>query len=199
MELILIRHTTARGDDQKKYLGSTDFSLNRKGYKQAEHISYYLKNKNISAIYSSNLKRACETATLIAKPHRIKIQKEGGLNEFHFGCWEGKTFSEIQKKYPTLAREYLTNPLGTKISGGESFGKFKNRVKKALGKILNRREGTIVIVSHGGVNRMIICSLLNLPLDYFWQIKQDIGAINIIEIYHHSKIISLLNGVLWEN
>ena len=57
--------------------------------------------------------------------------------------------------------------------------KFRNRINKAMEKILAQEKGTVAIISHAGVNRIIICNLLKLPLSYFWQIKQDIGAINI--------------------
>ncbi|MFA4880537.1 MAG: alpha-ribazole phosphatase [Candidatus Doudnabacteria bacterium] len=196
IELILIRHTAVEGSRQQRYLGVTDVALNRKGWEQAERISGYLKNKSISTIYSSGLKRAYQTATVIAKPYCLKIRKEEGFNEFDFGSWKEKTFYQIQKKYPNLAQKYLLDPLNTKIPGGESFRKFKNRVNKVLEQILTKEEGTVVIVSHAGVNRIIICSLLNLPSSYLWQIKQDIGAINIIEIYKNMSIISLINHTL---
>ena len=199
IKLILIRHTETKWNKQKKYLGRTDISLSPKGQKQAGFISGYLRNKNISVIYSSKLKRAIETATAIAKPHNLEVKQDAGLNEIDFGKWEGMTFNQIRKKYPDLARKYLSDPLNTKIPEGESLLKFRNRINKALEKILAQEKGTIVIISHAGVNRIIICSLLKLPLSYLWQIKQDIGAINIIEIYKNMNIISLINHTLWEN
>ena len=199
IKLILIRHTETKWNKQKKYLGRTDISLSPKGQKQAGFISGYLRNKNISVIYSSKLKRVIETATAIAKPHNLEVKQDVGLNEIDFGKWEGMTFNQIRKKYPDLARKYLSDPLNTKIPEGESLLKFRNRINKALEKILAQEKGTIVIISHAGVNRIIICSLLKLPLSYLWQIKQDIGAINIIEIYKNMNIISLINHTLWEN
>ncbi len=199
IKLIFIRHTTTDWNEQRRYLGVTDVSLNQKGRKQAELISNYLRNENISAIYSSNLIRTYQTACIIAKQHSLKVKKDERLDEIDFGEWERMTFNQIQKKYPKLAREYLSDSLNTKIPKGESFLKFRNRINKALEKILAQEKGTIVIVSHAGVNRVIICNLLKLPLSYFWKIKQNIGAINIIEIYNNSNVISLINYALWEN
>ncbi len=199
IKLILIRHSETKWNKQKRYLGKTDIALSPKGQKQAGLISGYLRNKNISVIYSSKLKRALETAATIAKPHNLEVKEDKRLNEIDFGKWEGMTFNQIQKKYPILARKYLSNPLNIKIPEGESLLKFRNRINRALKKILAQEKGTIVIVSHAGVNRIIICSLLKLPLSCLWQIKQDIGAINIIEIYKNMNIISLINHTLWEN
>ena len=202
IKLILIRHPETDWNKQERYMGSADIPLNDKGKKQARAISGYFKNENISVIYSSKLKRALETAKLIARPHNLKVKEDERLNEIDFGEWEGMTFGQIQKKYPKLAKKYLTDPfspLNTKIPQGESWIEFRNRVNKALKRILAREKGVIAIVSHGGVNRVIICELLKIPFSHIWQIKQGNGAINTIEIYDNTNVISLLNRVLWEN
>lgn len=220
IKLILVRHPATKWDGKRRYLGRTDIALNQKGERQAEVISDYLRNENIFAIYSSSLRRAYQTASIIAKWHSlkpignfksggeaqnkiisggIKIKKDERLNEIDFGEWEGMKFDQIRKRYPKLARKYLSHPLNTRIPGAESLLKFRNRITKALEEILAREKNTVVIVSHAGVNKIIICNLLKLPLSYFWQIKQDIGAINIIEIHKSLNLISLINHILWEN
>ena len=223
IKLILIRHPETDWNKQKRYMGSADIPLNNKGKKQARIIAGYFKNKDISVIYSSKLKRTLETAELIAKPHNLKVKEDRRLNEINFGEWEGMTFEQIKKKHPGLAREYLLKPQNIKIPGGESFKEFKNRVSASLEEILAHEEGNVAIVAHGGVNRVIICELLKIPFSRLWQIKQDNGAINKIEIYpvkNHARacapegplgraisngvyddtnVISLLNRVLWEN
>ncbi len=199
IKLIFVRHPETDWNKQRRYLGRTDIGLNQRGLKQAELISDYLRNKNISAVYSSNLKRAYQTACIIAKQNSLEVKKDERFNEVDFGKWEGMTFEQLQKKYPKLAQEYLSDPLNVKIPGGESLLKFRKRVNEALKKILAKEKGTVVIVSHAGVNRIIICNLLKLSLSYFWQIKQDIGAINIIEIHKKTNIIFLINHTLWED
>jgi len=199
IKLIFIRHTETEWNKQKKYLGKTDVALSRKGIKQSEIISHYLKGKKITAVYSSGLKRAYQTASIIAEKHSLKVKKDERLDEIDFGDWEGMTFSQVQKKYPRLAKKYISVPLDTKIPKGESFFKFKSRINRSLKEILNKAKGTVVIVSHGGVNRVIFCDLLKIPFSHFWQIKQDLGAINIIEVYGKNNIASLVNCVLWEN
>jgi len=199
VELIFIRHPQTNWNKEQKYLGRADIALNHQGKKQAKSISNYLRKKNISAIYSSDLRRAYQTASIITKEHSLSIRKDARLNEIDFGNWEGMTFNQIQRKYPQLAKKYLSHPLKTKIPDGESFLKFRSRVNKALKEILAREKGKVVIISHAGVNRIIICSLLKLPLPCFWQIKQDIGAINIIEIHKKANIVSLINHIPWEN
>jgi len=199
IKLIFIRHPATNWDKQQRYLGITDVGLNRKGQEQTELIANYLKNKNISAVYSSNLIRASRVASIIAKHHSLEVKNDEGLNEIDFGSWEGMTFDQILKKYPKMARKYLSDPLKVKIPKGESLLKFRNRVNKILKKIITQEKGAVAIITHAGVNRIIICNLLKFPLSYFWRIKQDIGAINIIESYQNINVISLLNHTLWEN
>jgi len=199
IKLILIRHPETDWNKQERYMGSADIPLNNKGKKQARAILGYFKNKNISAVYSSKLKRALEAANLIAKPRNLKVKQDERLNEIDFGEWEGLTFEQVQKKHPGLAREYLSKPQNIKIPGGESFSEFKNRVKASLEKILAKEHGNVAIVSHGGVNRVIICELLKIPFSHLWQIKQDNGAINKIEIYEDMNVASLINYTPWEN
>jgi len=174
-------------------MGSADIPLNNKGKKQARAISGYFKNENISVVYSSKLKRALEAANLIAKSHNLKVKQDERLNEIDFGRWEGMTFEQIQKRYPKVAAKFLSNLLKLKIPGGESFSEFKNRIKAFLKEILAQEKGDVVIVSHGGVNRIIICELLELPFSCFWKIKQDMGAINTIEVHKNTNIASLIN------
>ncbi len=199
IELIFIRHPETEWNKEKRYLGKTDVALSRKGKKQSEIISKYLKKKKITAVYSSDLKRAYQAASDIAEKHSLKVKKDKRLNEIDFGAWEGLTFEQIRKKYPKLAEKYLFLPLDTRAPYGESFTSFKNRINRALKEILAGARGTIVIVGHGGVNRVIFCSLLKIPFFFFFQIKQEAGAINVIEIHKGVNVTSLVNFILWEN
>jgi len=180
-------------------MGRADIPLNSRGRKQARIISNYLKKEKVSVVYSSGLKRALETAELIAKTHNLKVKEDERLNETDFGQWEGMTFKQIQKRYPGLAKKFLSNLLKLKIPGGESFSEFKNRISASLKEILAEEQGNVVIIAHGGVNRVIICELLKIPFSHLWQIKQDGGAINKIEIYEDINVASLINYIPWEN
>ena len=199
IKLILIRHPETEWNEKKRYMGRADIPLNSKGKKQARIISNYLKKEKVSVVYSSGLKRALETAELIAKTRNLKVKQDPRLNETNFGRWEGMTFKQIQKRYPGLAKKFISNLLKLRIPGGESFPEFKNRINGFLKEILTRKKGNVVIVSHGGTNRVIICSLLKIPFSHLWQIKQNNGAISIIEIYKDTNVAALINYVPWEN
>lgn len=195
-QLILIRHGVTDWNEQQKYIGSTDLNLSKKGIAQARAISNALKNEPLTAIYSSEFKRALQTAEIIAENHNLKINVLPGLNEIDFGKWEGLTFNQIDNEWPNFFERWVTGEGGLPPDG-ESIEAFKNRVKDALNRIIaqNSKESrTVVIVAHAGTIKQIICHLLGLDFSEMWRISQDSGAISKIDLYNDGKnVLTLLN------
>jgi broad specificity phosphatase PhoE len=119
-----------------------------------------------------------------------------GLRERSFGLWEGMSFDEIRQRYPSEFAAWADNPLKFSPMGGESTLEVRQRVLGALEQIIERHpEGSVALVAHGGVNRVIMCHFLNLPLENMFRIEQDFGAVNIIELHEGYPVVKLLNGV----
>ena len=97
------------------------------------------------------------------------------LRERHFGRWEGMTFSEISQQYPTEFAAWARNPLRHRPKGGESTIAVHDRVTAALELILMHHAGDnkIAIAAHGGVNRVILCHIMNMPLDQIFRIETE--------------------------
>jgi alpha-ribazole phosphatase len=180
MKLILIRHGETLWNAQKRYCGSTDIGLSAKGKKQARRLKEKLNGTSVHKIYTSGRKRAIQTAKIIFQG--AKINNMPDLNETHFGIFEGLTYGEIVKKHPKLYKSWLGNPTEVKIPGAEEIKQFCLRVRESLSLILSRHQNeSIVVITHGGPIRVILCDALKYNLKDFWQIEQDIGALNIIE------------------
>jgi alpha-ribazole phosphatase len=149
----------------------------------------------IQAVYCSDLVRAVTSAEIIAGPHGLVPVRVPGLRERSFGAWEGMTFSEIREKFPAEFEAWARNPLRHSPVGGENTEEVKERVVKALDGILERHEGdTFVAVAHGGVNRIILCHILGMPLENIFRIEQDYAAVNIIEFWEKYPVVKLING-----
>ncbi len=149
----------------------------------------------LDAVYCSDLSRAVTSAEIIAGPHGLVPVKMPDLRERSFGVWEGMTFSEIKERFPGEFEAWADNPLAHSPVGGESTLEVKERVVKALNEILNRHIGdTIVVVAHGGVNRILICDILGMPLENIFRVEQDYGAVNVIEFWDRYPVVKLLNG-----
>ena len=150
---------------------------------------------SLQAVYTSNLSRALRSAELIAEPYGLKPVETPDLRERSFGIWEGMTFSEIKEQYPEEFEAWADNPLRYSPIKGESTIKVKDRTMPSLTKILDNHEGeNIAVVAHGGVNRIILCHFLGIPLENIFRIEQDYAAVNIIELWDKYPVVKLING-----
>jgi broad specificity phosphatase PhoE len=169
----------------------------------------------LTSVYCSDLSRAVKSAELIAEPHGLKPVIIPELRERNFGVWEGMSFDEIKENYPEEFNAWADNPLKFSPMEGESTIKVRDRAVGALEIILNRnadnppippldkggRGGvtsseSIAIVSHGGINRILLCELLGIPLENIFRIEQDYGCLNVVELWDNYPVVKLINGRL---
>jgi broad specificity phosphatase PhoE len=223
----LIRHGETEGAEKRRYKGSIDVPLSGNGVRQIRKVSEYIAQLVqdsltsessrqafkppappprkgsalglLNAVYCSDLSRARASAEIIARPHsRIPVVM-GSLRERNFGIWEGMRFDEIREKYPDEFDAWAGNPLKFCPMGGESTSEVRKRVIEALDKIVADNTGeSIAVVSHGGVNRIILCHVLGVPLENIFRVEQDYGALNIIEFWDRYPVVKLMNGKLNE-
>ncbi len=203
--LYLVRHGETEGSEVKRYKGSIDVPLSEKGITRMKQVGQFLaKTACLKSIYCSPLSRALKSAEIIARPHGLKPIVIQELRERNFGIWEGMSFDEIKDKYPEEFEAWAKNPLKYSPVEGESTIEVRDRVISALKDILVAHNGEkkIAIVAHGGVNRIILCELLGIPLENIFRIEQDFGCINIIEFYddypRSFPVIKLLNFTIDE-
>ena len=149
----------------------------------------------LQAVYASNLSRAVRSAGIIAEPYSLKPVEITDLRERSFGLWEGMTFTEIKEKYPEEFEAWANDPLRYSPIKGESTIDVKDRIVPTLTKILDSHKGdNIAVVAHGGVNRIILCHVLGIPLENIFRIEQDYAAVNIIEFWDKYPVVKLING-----
>jgi len=151
----------------------------------------------LQAVYASNLSRALRSAEIIAEPYGLQPVEISDLRERSFGIWEGMTFREIKEKYPEEFGAWADNPLRYSPIKGESTIRVKDRAIPSLTKILDNHKGeNIAVVAHGGINRIILCHFLGIPLENIFRIEQDYAAVNIIELWDKYPVVKLINGGL---
>ncbi|MDD4600264.1 Phosphoserine phosphatase 1 [bioreactor metagenome] len=193
-KIILVRHGQTIWNVEMKYQGQTDIDLTEKGIIQAQLVADRLAKEPLSAVYSSDLSRAFITAKAIAAKHTLQVIAVPELREINFGDWEGLTYTNINSGWPQTMNKLFTCPEEVIIPGGESFPQVKERATAALARIAhNHPNETIVVVSHGGTIRTLICAALNIHLNYVWNIKQDNTAVNILEYHDNRIMVSLVN------
>lgn len=194
--LYLLRHGQVKGFESFPVYGHTDVELTETGIMQMEHAAGRLELCPINAVYCSDLKRAYRGAALIACKHAAPVRVERDLREMYFGAWEGLTLSHIRERYPEELSKRQEDLLHYEApGGGESLHAFSMRVKRCLEGILKENEGEeIVMVAHGGTNRVILALAMGLGMKYIFTLHQDYGCLNIIDYYPESALVRLVNG-----
>ncbi len=173
IELVLARHGETEWNVGEIFRGRIDIELNETGVKQAELLAEYLTERKIDAIYSSPLRRSLKTAEVIAGYHNLEVKIGPGLIDFDYGKWQGLLHQEVKDKHKELYNEWVSRPDKVKIPAGESLDDVRKRAIGVVAKVIAEHEGTVVLVSHRVVNKVLICALLGLDNSHFWNIRQD--------------------------
>ncbi|QWE16634.1 histidine phosphatase family protein [Polynucleobacter sp. AP-Nino-20-G2] len=156
--LCLIRHGETDWNTERRLQGHTDIPLNARGEAQARQMAQALKNTQLSfdALYTSDLKRAADTAHAIVESMGLTAISMEALRERHFGGLQGLTIQDAPVAKPDIWQAHISRQLDHELDGGESIAQFALRVEKALTAIQQKHAGqTILLVSHGGTLDMI--------------------------------------------
>ncbi|HBG01174.1 MAG TPA: alpha-ribazole phosphatase, partial [Firmicutes bacterium] len=165
--IIFVRHGETLWNRQLRYQGQKDSPLSPVGMDQATKVGEFLRTRAIDAVYSSDLRRALFTAERIGKYHNLIPAADPRLREMSFGVWEGKTRGEVAKEYPELWEARLQDVLATRIPQGELPSEVVERFLSFLNEQTQTgqpKDRVIVVVSHGGALRLVISSLIHVPL-----------------------------------
>lgn len=181
-KIYLIRHGEILQHEAPILLGQTDVELSEKGREQAEESGKALAEMapSLTAVYSSDLKRARDTAQIVIKQYEknLSLTEKKDLRELALGDWDGKLVEEIREMYGEEFEKRGEDLLRYKISGGgENFFELQERAVRCLETIIKETEGEIALVTHGGVIRTIIADLLHLSLAELVDIKIKNGQI----------------------
>ena len=164
-KIISVRHGQSIGNATKTILGHTDLDLSDLGYKQAEATAEALKNEKIDQIYSSDLKRAYNTAIFHAKMRNLDVITSENLREVYLGAWEGKTISSIIENWgrEAVEKDWLGNFGCFTFPDGEAIMSAGNRFYREVLKIAEENKGkTILIATHAAVIRAFWAIISNI-------------------------------------
>ena len=150
--IIAIRHGETAWNVDTRIQGQLDIGLNDRGHWQARRVALALTCEPISAIYSSHLLRARDTARAISRATGQALQSHEGLRERGFGLFQGKTFTEIEAAWPEQAAHWRKRDPHWTPEGGESLTELRQRITRTVSELAQRHpDEQIVLVAHGGV------------------------------------------------
>lgn len=194
--LHLLRHGQVEGYETRRYNGQGDTPLTDLGRQQSAAFAGRFQHRTLSAIYSSDLMRCRMAADQIALLQTVKVQYCSELRELHAGDWEGRPWEQLQRQYPELWQARLDDIINVAPPAGESVLEMAARVRPFIKKIITEHAGgEVVVVAHGGVNRVILLDAIGASLECLFHIEQDYGCYNIIEYFTNGiATVKRLNG-----
>jgi broad specificity phosphatase PhoE len=183
--LVLVRHGETNWNIQRKIQGWKGTSLNALGLRQARLVSARLEKMGLKpdGVLVSDLKRALQTAQIIAKRLGVSVTRWKEWRERSFGDWEGRNIEQILSKY-RLGKQVRVDPfMAFDPKGGESMPVFEKRVTHALERVEKEHAGkTMVIVTHGGPVRIAACIATGIPAKkYFLLGRPGNTAVTVIQ------------------
>ncbi|MBI5061679.1 MAG: histidine phosphatase family protein [Candidatus Aenigmarchaeota archaeon] len=185
MKIIIVRHGETEANAKKIVQGHSNIPLSEIGIAQAKKVALRLKKERIDIAFCSDLPRARMTAEEIMKFHKAPLVATKELRERSHGIFENRHADEM-KKY----REERGIPRHVfRPEGGESFLDIEKRAGKFLSMIMKKyKEKNVLLVAHGGINRVLLSLLLKKPLEEAVDIEQKNTCVNIVEISDGMKI-----------
>ena len=167
MQIILLRHGETRWNREGRCQGSSDIELNELGRRQAGEVAARLSGLRIDAIYSSDLRRARETAETVGAPHHIVVTIDPDLRELDHGEMEGLTFVEVRDRFPGLIEQWRSRPAAVALPDGERLLDVDRRAWSALNRIVENHDDadTVVVVSHSFPLASVLCRISGTPLN----------------------------------
>jgi broad specificity phosphatase PhoE len=182
MKLILVRHGETQWNKEKRIVGHTEIELNEVGRSQVMQLARVLSGETVSAIYSSPLRRARQTAEEIARVHHLDIRVEDALKEFDAGDMNGMTILEVSERYGDFFDRWMEGTPGLRMPGGESISDLKQRAWPTVERIVqNHRDEAVIVVSHTITILTIVNSALGMSLENFRRLRLEVGSISVLE------------------
>ena len=194
MRIILVRHGQTEWNRVERFRGRVGIALDDTGLKQAEAAAKKLVGYKVDALYSSPLRRAMMTAQVLSQRLDLPVKPLDSLIDLDFGSWQGLSPEEAAKQDIDLYNSWLERPHEVRFPGGESLEEVRARALDAIDFVsAEHRDQTVILVSHKVACKVFMCIALGLDNSHFWQVEQDVCAINIIDEREGALMVNLLN------
>lgn len=182
MNIYLIRHGETDWNRERRIQGQTDIPLNALGVRQAEALAERLKSIPFDVIYTSDLGRVVQTSEIVAaaQGRDVPVVPAPELRECNYGLWEGLTRDEIAQRFPADWNAWVSSGAAGKPTGGEAYSNLVNRAGLLLDRIKGE-EGTILISTHLGPVRAVICRVLGWDASILGTFRVNNGSLSILE------------------
>lgn len=174
--LLLFRSAPTVWDIDQRLSGVSDHPVCPEGRRMLDAGIAGLVDADLDMVLSAPDESSMQTAELLAAQTGVKVRKIKGLEEVHLGLWQGLRLEDIAEKYPSAHKQWVSNPSGVRVPGGESLATAEQRILEALANGLEKtkagreRVGVVVRPMAWGLIR---CWLSSTPIDRLWEVLRD--------------------------
>lgn len=180
--LLLVRHALCEGVGDRLIGRTPGVSLDDRGRAQARELAAMLRHEPITAVHTSPVQRAVETAVALAEPHGLEPAGQEAFTEVDFGDWTGRTIRDLEGD-PTW-RDFNTMRGTTRIPGGELMAETQLRAVRGLLQVAGEHAGeTVAVVSHADVLRALLTHLLGMPLDHMLRLEVAPASVSTVVLH----------------
>ena len=181
--ILLTRHGHVEGLTPERFRGRAPLALSERGLREIDALARRVAPLRPDAIYTSPLERCVRTGAAIAAASGAPAEVHEGLADIDYGQWQMRTHEAVRAEQAEAYARWKSMPQLTRFPGGESLQDVATRAFDVLRAVLSRHpDGTVVLVGHDSVNRVLLLGLLEMPMSGYWRIVQDPSTLNDIEV-----------------
>lgn len=188
-QLFLLRH--GKTEYSNKYIGATDVALSKEGVNDLILKKKYLQGFDFDKIICSPLSRCRQTCEIIKLQCEFEIDRR--IREIDFGRWEEKTFKQIEQSDPELVKIWAAEDHTFAFPEGEQILDFHKRIDEFCNSLKSLKAKKLLIVTHGGVIRHVICNFLRISYDNYLYFQIQHGKITTINLHNQGGILTGMN------
>jgi broad specificity phosphatase PhoE len=194
--LVLVRHGQSTWNKEHRIQGQLDPPLSLEGLRQAGLLGERLAGRRFAGFYTSDLKRAFETAQAIESFVGVQPEVMPSLREIYLGEWEGLRTEDIAERFPEAWTAWVEEPDWDVVPGGEGAAVFEARVTGGLDDIFKRHEhGDVLVVTHGGVIQVALHRVVGRPSRGLFPFKIQNASISLLEKRNGRMVIGGVNDI----
>jgi len=200
-QLVLIRHGEVEAAYQRVFGGRIDMNLSPRGHEQAAALAKWLARQRLNAVYASPMKRVQQTFAPFgaAGDWAARVVTVPGLREVDFGDWTGLTWEAVREKFGISAFQWLNELDRGGIANAEDAHSYRERVETFVRETLKKHPAeNVAIFCHGGVIRMILSVLLNVPVPRMAGFEIDYASVTNVAVLPHRAEVQFLNYTPWD-
>ncbi|MDD2219779.1 MAG: histidine phosphatase family protein [Desulfoplanes sp.] len=195
MDVYLLRHGDCRTDGVRRYVGQIDYPLNAIGREQARRWQGFFLRHRPDRVVCSDLLRTVQTAEEVLGLSMVVPVLEPAFREISLGDWEGVPHKDIKRDFPDAYAARGADLAAFCPPGGESFAEVQSRVVAAFDALRSGASPTdiLLIVTHAGVIRSLLCHILGIPLGQMFSLGLDYAGLTHLEFSRHGWVVRVMN------